>query len=162
MYLLYVLAILILTANLGYGQSNSYRKVVHNGDSVIAEDPFASNIDTTVIVNEETREKRVYIYVDKIPQPRYDINRYINKNLQYPKDARLKRVDARVNIQFVVEADGSISDVKRVGTRPILPSFVKEAIRVIEKMPPWQPAEKNGEPVNAYYTLSVIFELKRK
>ncbi len=83
--------------------------------------------------------------------------KYIMENIKYPKQAMKERIQGRVTVRFIVEKDGSISDVK-----PILsvhPLLNKEAVRVVESMPKWTPGKQNGKPVRVRFNLPVMFKL---
>ena len=64
----------------------------------------------------------------------------------------------RVNVVFIVNEDGSLSDVKVI--RSIIPELDKEAIRVVKSMPKWNPAKRNGKAVKTKYTVPVTFRLE--
>ena len=72
---------------------------------------------------------------------------FIKENLKYPEDAANYGIQGRVIVKFVVEEDGSISDIKVA--RGIHPSLDAEAVRVVKLMPKWQPAERGGKPVRS-------------
>ncbi|MBF1524210.1 MAG: energy transducer TonB [Prevotella salivae] len=83
--------------------------------------------------------------------------KYIMENMKYPKQAMKEGIQGRVAVRFIVEKDGSISDVK-----PILsvhPLLNKEAVRVVESMPKWTPGKQNGKPVRVRFNLPVMFKL---
>ncbi|MBF1562921.1 MAG: energy transducer TonB [Prevotella salivae] len=82
---------------------------------------------------------------------------YIMKNIKYPEQAMKEGIQGRVAVRFIVEKDGSISDVK-----PILsvhPLLNKEAVRVVESMPKWTPGKQNGKPVRVRFNVPVMFKL---
>ena len=84
---------------------------------------------------------------------------YIAKNLKYPVDAKQQGKDGFVMIQFVVEKDGSRSDVK-VMRNGKLPSMDDEALRVINSMPKFSPGlNERNQPVRVKFTLPVRFKL---
>lgn len=83
--------------------------------------------------------------------------KYIMENIKYPEQAMKEGIQGRVAVRFIVEKDGSISDVK-----PILsvhPLLNKEAVRVVESMPKWTPGKHNGKPVRVRFNLPVMFKL---
>lgn len=84
--------------------------------------------------------------------------KFIVKNIEYPTIAQENRVAGKVYVRFVVNKDGSISDVKSV--RGISPELNQEAIRVIKMMPKWKPGTQRGEPVRVTFTLPINFTLK--
>ena len=83
--------------------------------------------------------------------------KYIMENIKYPEQAMKEGIQGRVTVRFIVEKDGSISDVK-----PILsvhPLLNKEAVRVVESMPKWTPGKQNGKPVRVRFNVPVMFKL---
>lgn len=93
-----------------------------------------------------------------MPQCSYDMTEYLKKNMRYPEKCKRKKIDGRVVVGFVVDEDGTISNVTVVkGVHKLLD---KEAIRVIASMPAWTPGQKNRVPVKVNYKLPVVFKLK--
>ena len=108
------------------------------------------------------REDSVYhrYNVDKMaqfPGGRDSLKYFIESNLCYPH--LLDCVEGSVIVRFIVEKDGSISDVKVI--RSIEPLVDDEAVRVIRSMPKWIPAEKDGKAVRYRFMLPVKFGLYR-
>lgn len=83
---------------------------------------------------------------------------YLNSNTKYPVVAQENGVQGRVIISFVVERDGSISDVKVA--RSVDPSLDREAQRVVKSIPRWTPGKQNGQTVRVKYTVPVVFRLQ--
>ena len=83
---------------------------------------------------------------------------YLNGNTKYPVVAQENGVQGKVIISFVVERDGSISDVKVA--RSVDPSLDREAQRVVKSMPKWTPGKQNGQTVRVKYTVPVVFRLQ--
>lgn len=84
---------------------------------------------------------------------------WIGSNMNYPAQAAEEGVSGKVTVQFIVEKDGSISNVKVVrGKHPALDA---EAVRVVKKMPKWVPGRNNGAPVRVTYLLPVTFRLQQ-
>ena len=84
--------------------------------------------------------------------------KYISENTKYPVVAQENGVQGRVTVQFVVEKDGSISDVHVL--RGVDPSLDKEAVRVVKSMPRWTPGKQNGITVRVNYRVPVLFRLQ--
>jgi len=82
---------------------------------------------------------------------------YISENLKYPTVAQEAGIQGRVIIRFVVDNDGSISNVNIL--RGIDPACDNEAVRVVEAMPKWKPGKQRGKPVSVYFTLPIVFRL---
>lgn len=85
---------------------------------------------------------------------------YLSNNLVYPPIAKEKGTTGRVIIQFNVERDGSITNVKVV--QGIGGGCDEEAQRVIENMPKWNPGLQRGRPVRVTYTVPIAFTLEEK
>ena len=83
--------------------------------------------------------------------------KYIMENMKYPEQAMKEGIQGRVTVRFIVEKDGSISDVKPVLS--VHPLLNKEAVRVVESMPKWTPGKNNGKPVRVRFNLPVMFKL---
>ena len=83
---------------------------------------------------------------------------YLGKSIKIPDYCTRDRNQGRVIVQFVVNKDGSIVDVKVV--RGVDPYLDKEAIRVISTMPKWKPGEQRGKPVRCKFTVPVMFKLQ--
>ncbi|MBQ9584658.1 MAG: energy transducer TonB [Muribaculaceae bacterium] len=84
---------------------------------------------------------------------------YLQTNLKYPKDAIKQQVGGRVMVMFVVETDGSLSNVRVA--RKVFHSLDTEAVRVVKSMPKWKPGKDKGRLVRVNYTLPVVFSIKK-
>lgn len=85
------------------------------------------------------------------------LNKFLSSNLNYPVQAARAGVEGRVIVQFVVEKDGSIGNVKVL--KGINFGCDEEAVRVVSKMPKWKAGVQNGAKVRVYYTLPIFFSL---
>lgn len=83
---------------------------------------------------------------------------FLSSNTKYPVVAQENGVQGRVTVAFVVERDGSITDVRVV--RSVDPSLDREASRVVRSMPRWSPGKQNGSTVRVKYTVPVVFRLQ--
>ena len=83
--------------------------------------------------------------------------KYLMENIKYPEQAMKKGIQGRVAVSFIVEKDGSISNVKPVLS--VHPLLDKEAVRVVESMPKWSPGKQNGKPVRVRFNVPVMFKL---
>ena len=81
---------------------------------------------------------------------------YISTNINYPQRARNLGIQGRVFVGFVVEPDGSVSNVKLL--RGIDSDCDEEAMRVIKSLPKWKPGKQHGKPVRVYYQLPIFFK----
>ncbi len=84
---------------------------------------------------------------------------WLQKNLRYPERAQQNDIQGRVIVRFVVNKDGSIEQV--TVAKGVDKDLDQEAIRVVKRMPKWQPGKNNGQAVRSYFTLPVTFKLQR-
>lgn len=91
------------------------------------------------------------------PGGKEELFKYLAYNMIYPADAAKNKVEWRVLVTFVIEHDGSISNVNVVNS--VYPSLDKEAIRVVSEMPKWIPGKANGKTVRVKYTIPITFRL---
>ncbi len=109
----------------------------------------------------KVEETKVFDVVEEMPQfpgGSSALFEYLSKNIKYPVVAEENGVQGRVVVTFVVERDGSITDVKVV--KSVDPSLDKEAQRVVKSMPHWIPGKQNGSAVRVKYTVPVTFRLQ--
>ncbi|WP_329903975.1 TonB family protein [Porphyromonas pogonae] len=83
--------------------------------------------------------------------------KWMKDNLNYPEIAQENNVQGKVIVRFVVERDGSISNVEVA--RGVDPQLDKEAMRMVKAMPKWKPGMQQGKAVRARFTLPVVFKL---
>ena len=105
-------------------------------------------------------EQEVFTIVEEMPSfPGGDAQMYgyLSKNLKYPQIARETGIQGRVFVNFVVEPDGSISNVKVL--RGIGGGCDEEAVRLVQSMPKWKPGKQRGKAVRVSYTQAVVFKL---
>ena len=84
---------------------------------------------------------------------------FLSSNIKYPEDAIKQNVGGRVMVMFVVETDGSISNVRVA--RTVFPSLDSEAIRVVKSMPKWKPGKEKGRSVRVNFTMPIVFSIKK-
>ena len=107
------------------------------------------------------KNQQVFDVVEKMPEypgGQAALFEYLQKNVKYPADAEKKKEEGRVLVTFVVNTDGSITDIEVV--RKTFPSLDAEAVRVISGMPRWKPGEQKGQKVRVKYTVPLTFRLK--
>lgn len=83
---------------------------------------------------------------------------YLAKQLKYPKSALEMGIEAKLYVQFIVNTDGSVSEVKVL--KPQGYGFDEEAARVIRQMPPWNPGSQGGRKVRVIHVIPINFALK--
>jgi len=106
-------------------------------------------------------ENKVHDFVEQMPSfpgGMGALMSWLSQNIKYPIIAAENGVEGRVIVQFVVEKDGSITDVKIA--KSVDPSLDKEATRVVSSMPHWIAGRQNGNPVRVKYTVPVTFKLQ--
>ena len=124
-------------------------------------------IDTTTSAREvmvtgyaQFTDNKVYESVEVMPEfpgGQAELLKFVAKSIKYPTEAQRRGAQGRVIVKFVVETNGSISNIHVVkGIDPLLDA---EAIRVCTTMPTWAPARQEGKAVRCYYTIPVTFGL---
>lgn len=129
-------------------------KTVNVADLQIVDDPVEPENQ------EEDMDKKVFTAVEKSPVFQGGDNamwQYVNKNIRYPEECAERNIQGRVTVQFVVEKDGSVGDVKII--RGVDPQLDGEAVRLVRTFPKFEPGTMNGEPVRVWYTFPVNFRL---
>ena len=107
------------------------------------------------------KNQQVFDVVEQMPEYPGGIQAlldYLMENVKYPEDAEKQKIEGRVIAVFVVETDGSISNVEVV--KPVFPSLDAEAVRVLSGMPKWTPGKQSGKVVRVKYTVPINFQLK--
>jgi periplasmic protein TonB len=133
-------------------KQNEVAAVEVEGEDVVFEEPVEQ-----VVVEDENK---IFMVVEQ--QPEFEggyeaMNKFIAKNLKYPASARRMGIDGTVYVSFVVGKDGTINDVKVL--RGISADCDKEAVRVVQMMPPWKPGKQNGKAVFVRFNLPIKFKL---
>lgn len=117
------------------------------------------NAQKTVV--SQNKDQKVFDVVEQMPEYPGGMQAmldYLSANIKYPADALKQKIEGRVIASFVVETDGSVSDIKL--HKKVFPSLDSEAVRVIEGMPRWIPGKQKGKTVRVKYTIPVNFRLK--
>ncbi|MBR5082689.1 MAG: TonB family protein [Bacteroidales bacterium] len=112
------------------------------------------------IVEEKVVEEEIFQIVEEMPSfpgGESKMMEYIGKNIKYPQIARETGIQGRVFVSFVVEPDGSISNVKVL--RGIGSGCDEEAVRVVKSMPKWKPGKQRGKAVRVSYQTAIYFRL---
>ena len=98
---------------------------------------------------QDEEQNKIFEVVEQQPSfPGGSVNGWLSEHIKYPVVAAENGIQGRVVVQFVVEKDGSVSQVKVV--RGVDPSLDKEAVRVISSMPKWIPGKQNGGSVEVF------------
>lgn len=120
---------------------------------------MTANAQKTVV---SQSNQNVYDHVEVMPEfvgGMPAMIEYLQTNLKYPEDAIRQKLGGRVMVQFVVETDGTISNVRVAKT--VFPSLDAEAVRVVKAMPKWKPAKENGRNVRVNFTLPIVFNINK-
>ena len=116
-----------------------------------------------VVVDDPVEEEEVpFVLVEQKPSfqggDANDFSRWISQHLDYPEIAKANGVQGRVMVQFTVQKDGSVGNVKLL--RGVDPSLDKEALRVVALSPKWEPGRQRDRSVNVTYQFPVNFVLR--
>ncbi|TVR41956.1 MAG: energy transducer TonB [Bacteroidia bacterium] len=141
-------------------------------DDVELEEEFTIDIDadvftevqefTPIIMEEEEEFDDEVIFTVVEDQPEFPggeeaRQRFLEQNLRYPQMAREAGIQGTVFVTFVVETDGSVTDVRVL--RGIGGGCDEEAVRVVSMMPRWQPGRQRGQPVRVQFNMPIRFRL---
>lgn len=123
---------------------------------------ICQNMSDSVVVEKthKTMLNQDSAVVDVVPEfPGGDKKRmkFIKKNLKYPLSAKVEKIQGTVYIQFIIEPDGSITNVRI--KKDIGHGCGEEAARIVKLMPKWKPAMQGGKPVRTEFNLPVRFML---
>lgn len=110
----------------------------------------------------ESNPNEIFTSVEQLPEfpgGMAGFSKYLGKALRYPAVASENGVQGRVNVTFVVERDGSLTDIKPIG-RTLGSGLEEEAQRVLKNSPKWSPGKQNGRAVRVQYTVPIVFTLQ--
>jgi len=118
--------------------------------------------DFDVSEEEEEEEEEIFVVVEDMPTFRGgDVNKFrewVQQRIKYPQIAAENGIQGKVFIMFVVEPDGSVSNVTIL--RGVDPALDNEAKRVVESSPKWSPGKQRGAPVRVRFSITVNFQLQ--
>jgi TonB family protein len=154
-------------------KNKSEETLIPSTETEIPFDEYFSEGDTVYVTITEgelkgqefilTKEEKPLRFVEEMPEPigGFDVMyTFMNENIKYPAEAREQEIQGQVFLEFVVERDGSITDVKVIkGAHPLLD---EEALRVVKLLPAWKPGKQNGEPVRCYYNIPIRFIIDKE
>lgn len=118
-------------------------------------------VEKKVEVKDEKKPEEIFKSVEQPPAfPGGDaaLMKYLSSHIQYPTLAQENNIQGKVVVQFVVEKDGHVGDVKVV--RSVDKDLDREAVRVCKSLPKFTPGRQNGQAVRVWYTLPVNFKLQ--
>lgn len=120
----------------------------------IVDEPVTNNINNS-------DPNKIFVACEKMPEypgGSSQLQADVKALMKYPKNARKKKIEGRVIVQFVVEKDGSIGDVKVVRGKD--PSLDKEAVRIIKNLKQFTPGRMGDTPVRVWYTYPIDFRIE--
>lgn len=117
--------------------------------------------DLTPDISQKDHIPDVSEVVGEIVEPKFrgNMKKFLEKSLRYPPEALYDKIEGRAIVKFVVERDGSVSNVVVENADSIYPLLAWEAKRVVESMPKWKPGRLNGKKVRVLFTLPINFIL---
>lgn len=167
-FFLFLSLIVYLSVPLAGAAQSNRADSVRSGDPIFMRIHTASGKDTTLFAKDtaELMEKAKGI-IPEGPYLKVEIESqfpggprawlaYLNSHLEYPNKAFRKRIEGTVMLQFIVDKDGSISDLKALSGDPLL---VEAALKAMADSPRWSPAIQNGRKVKSYKRQPIIFRL---
>ncbi len=131
-----------------------------NINADVQQDEVIEDYVAPEVVEEEVVEQEIFQIVEEMPSypgGERALLEYVAKNIKYPQIARETGIQGRVFVGFVVEPDGSVSNVKIL--RGIGGGCDEEAMRVIKSLPKWKPGKQRGKAVRVSYQIPVVFKL---
>ena len=137
-------------------QSNTLAKPAEGTDSLEQMPRFGEYTYQQFIPDPNTPKKGTYVM--RTESGDKGLMAFLRNNIKYPEVAEENGIQGRVVTTFVIEADGSITDVNVL--KSVDPSLDKEALRVVKSMPKWISGMQNGKPARAKFTLPITFGLK--
>ena len=147
-------------------------QIIEVPDEKKIEEEIEINMDTEVTeqtkveeikiaeVEEKEDPDQIFLVVEETAAPTggmpafYD---FVSKKLKYPAQARRMGIEGKVFVEFVIERDGTITDVKAI--KGIGAGCDEEAVRVLQSAPKWKPGKQRGKPVRQRMVLPIAFKL---
>ena len=113
-----------------------------------------------ITIKKEENDDKPLSKVEVMPEPigGWDaMYEFLRENLKYPEHARSEGIAGQVFLEFVVEKDGTISNVKVL--KGVHPALDAESVRVVKMMPKWKPGTQDGKPVRTFYQIPIRFTI---
>lgn len=148
-------------------EDNTARGVV-NQEGADDVDKFKAVVEQVQVVEpvpevKKDEPEKIFVAVEQpaeFPGGQAAMMKWLSNNIRYPESAQQNGISGRVVVKFVVEKDGSIGSPTIV--KGVDRDLDQEALRVVKRMPKWQPAKNNGQPVRSYFNLPVTFRLQNQ
>lgn len=121
-----------------------------------------TKVEEVIVAPVEEKEDvdQIFSVVEETAEPKGGMPafyKYVGEKMKYPAQARRMGVEGRVFVEFVVNRDGSIVDVKAI--KGIGAGCDEEAVRVVQSAPSWKPGKQRGKPVRQKMVIPIIFKL---
>jgi len=129
-------------------------------DGADIEDKTTDEDEVRPEINKEeldAMDREVVEQLPEFPGGAVALMKWLTQNLRYPDAARRRKLQGRVVTQFIVNADGSLSDLKVV--EPVDPQLDREALRVLRMMPAWKAGNQDGKPCRTMVCIPIVFKL---
>lgn len=143
------------------------KEIIEDIDIPIDNDFNDSTSIPEMVIEDDSKEEYIdpnKIWVGIIESPAEPVGgidafyRFIGKNLKYPRTAKRMNIQGRVFVQFVVDKDGSLTDIKAI--KGLGGGCNEEAVRVFKKAPKWRPGKQRGRPVRVRMVMPIVFRLE--
>lgn len=146
------------------GEANAIAATSGYGTDIVEEfvDTTEANPIKKPVITAPTVDENVYTSVEEYPKfgnGDKDLLKYLNKNIEYPSAAKDMGVEGKIYVRFIVEKDGSISNVQVING-PEFGGLREEAVRVVSNMPKWKAGRQNGMNVKVWNILPIVFKLE--
>lgn len=150
-------AAICLAACVGNGENKSAESDVEAKDTTTVDNSKQDTTAPTLVITADTAMNKSEV-MPEFPGGTESMMKFLVENIKYPKEAMDKGIAGRVFVEFVVEQDGSLSDVKVL--RSVDPILDNEAVRIVKTMPKWKPGTEGGKTVRVKYVLPIVFRLQ--
>ncbi len=150
-----ILGLLSILLTLGLNTAIAQAKITEPGSSNSPE--IKPDIQEPQAIQPE-----IFAYVEQMPEfkgGQTALVNYLSTNIKYPETARAEGKEGKVFVKFIVNEDGSISDVIIVRSSGNN-TLDTEAKRVVTSMPNWKPGKQNGKAVKTFFNLPIVFRLQ--
>ena len=116
------------------------------------------------VIQEEDEDEEVIFAINVDEKPTFnggdanEFSKWVNSRLVYPEDAKENGIEGRVTLQFTIDKEGRLGDVKVLSTPD--ETLAQEAVRVVSSSPKWKPGKQRDRAVKVSYTFPVIYRLR--
>jgi protein TonB len=149
------LFLLIVPAIVARAQQTSTPQRGDPNAEIVIDEPIANSFQKSL-----DDPNKIYFVVEQIPTFPGGMDNYLKTNLRYPVGAKANNIEGKIFLRFVVEKDGSLTDIKVL--RGLSPDCNAEAVRLMKVCPKWRPGILNGRPVRVAFTTPIDFKLPDK